>query len=270
MTDRIQPSRLSKGVIVAALPRSGTLSIATALTEIGYRTYHSHTEPPSQWAKFREALMAHSPRIARSYGAEPKQPWTREQWDSAYGDYDAVTEILACFTVELARTYPDAKVVVVETDKQRWMDSTDEIYFRETLGSWWGTFVRVVVSPVAGDISEQVRWDIVRAFFRGDSIAEMRAAHSDVYDKFFRDVYANVAPERMLVFRHSDGWEPLCDFLGKEVPAIPYPHANERRVLLAKRKFLYKILLARFFRRLGFATATVSALGLGLWLAKRG
>lgn len=35
-----------------------------------------------------------------------------------------------------------------------------------------------------------------------------------------------VPPERLLEWDISDGWEPLCKFLGKPVPDIPFPHAN--------------------------------------------
>ena len=30
-----------------------------------------------------------------------------------------------------------------------------------------------------------------------------------------------------LDFQPSDGWAPLCAFLGKEVPSGPFPHINE-------------------------------------------
>ena len=40
---------------------------------------------------------------------------------------------------------------------------------------------------------------------------------------------ARVPPDRLLVFRAADGWEPLCRFLGKPVPATPYPRTNDRR-----------------------------------------
>jgi hypothetical protein len=29
------------------------------------------------------------------------------------------------------------------------------------------------------------------------------------------------------VFQATDGWEPLCGFLGVPVPEGPYPHINE-------------------------------------------
>ena len=46
--------------------------------------------------------------------------------------------------------------------------------------------------------------------------------------------------ERLLVFNVSEGWAPLCAFLGKPVPEDePFPHLNDRaffrRVILALR-----------------------------------
>lgn len=35
-----------------------------------------------------------------------------------------------------------------------------------------------------------------------------------------------VPPDRLLEWDISDGWEPLCKFLGKPVPDVPFPHAN--------------------------------------------
>ena len=34
-------------------------------------------------------------------------------------------------------------------------------------------------------------------------------------------------PSNLLVFNVKQGWEPLCTFLGKEVPAEPFPNVNE-------------------------------------------
>lgn len=37
-----------------------------------------------------------------------------------------------------------------------------------------------------------------------------------------------VPPERLLEWKVEDGWEPLCKFLGKEVPhGQPFPRRND-------------------------------------------
>jgi hypothetical protein len=37
-----------------------------------------------------------------------------------------------------------------------------------------------------------------------------------------------VPKERLLEWEIGDGWGPLCEFLGKPVPEVPFPHANAR------------------------------------------
>lgn len=48
----------------------------------------------------------------------------------------------------------------------------------------------------------------------------------------YREHYALVRkmapPDRLLEFNMSQGWEPLCEFLGKPVPDVPFPHLNEQ------------------------------------------
>ena len=33
--------------------------------------------------------------------------------------------------------------------------------------------------------------------------------------------------DKLLVYKVSDGWEPLCQFLDKDVPDCPFPHKNK-------------------------------------------
>ena len=36
----------------------------------------------------------------------------------------------------------------------------------------------------------------------------------------------DVPADRLLVYRVSDGWGPLCEFLGVPVPDTPFPQVN--------------------------------------------
>ena len=38
--------------------------------------------------------------------------------------------------------------------------------------------------------------------------------------------FQNAPKEKLLVYHVSEGWEPLCKFLGKEIPDKPFPHKN--------------------------------------------
>lgn len=41
-------------------------------------------------------------------------------------------------------------------------------------------------------------------------------------------VKSTIPSENLLVFNISQGWEPLCAFLGKPVPNVPFPVADEK------------------------------------------
>ena len=39
-------------------------------------------------------------------------------------------------------------------------------------------------------------------------------------------VQATVPADKLLVYQPGDGWEPLCEFLGKPMPDEEYPRVN--------------------------------------------
>ena len=44
-------------------------------------------------------------------------------------------------------------------------------------------------------------------------------------------VLRTIPKDRLLIFNLSDGWGPLCEFLGKPVPSEPFPHVDRFYVL---------------------------------------
>jgi hypothetical protein len=60
-------------------------------------------------------------------------------------------------------------------------------------------------------------------------IPTLEAAYLDHIEK----VQRIVPPEKLLVFNVKEGWEPLCNFLGKPVPNLPFPHINDGVVVSA-------------------------------------
>lgn len=53
-----------------------------------------------------------------------------------------------------------------------------------------------------------------------------RDAFIETYRRHNEAVRNVVSPERLLVFRAADGWEPLARFLEVEAPDEPFPHLN--------------------------------------------
>jgi len=54
-----------------------------------------------------------------------------------------------------------------------------------------------------------------------------RTALREGFLAHYKHIRSVVPPSNLLEFHSEDGWGPLCEFLGKEVPEEPYPHSNE-------------------------------------------
>ena len=96
------------------------------------------------------------------------------------------------------------------------------------------------------------------------------------YRRYWKEYYAHmdaVLPSdtsRVLRYRVQEGWEPLCNFLGKEVPNEPFPHLNSRkdsRVGVAERLSTYKAMAGSNVMKMMAAPAIASmAIGAAFWL----
>jgi hypothetical protein len=60
-------------------------------------------------------------------------------------------------------------------------------------------------------------------FFRGDFPNKGK----QVYEDHVAEVRSLVPPENLLEYKISDGWGPLCEFLGEEVPDTAFPRGND-------------------------------------------
>merc|ERR1712187_847367 len=54
--------------------------------------------------------------------------------------------------------------------------------------------------------------------------------HRDIaiarYEAWNAEVERTVPKDKLLVFSADQGWEPLCKFLGKPIPSVPFPVAG--------------------------------------------
>jgi len=204
-------------VIGAGLPRTGTLTQKVALEQLGIG-------PCYHWVD----VIADLTRVEQWHRAlNGEAPWN-EIFDGFVATVDWPGGF---FTIELASAYPDAKVILSTRDPQRWAES-----FRETICDLcfgdvlirYLSHARAKVDPQWQrylELIDRMFW-IENGSFRdghespGQLIAGLQA-HEDA-------VKQAIAPERLLVWEVTDGWGPLCEFLGVPVPDGPLPHANDR------------------------------------------
>ena len=205
-------------VIGAGFGRTGTLSLYTALNELGFPCYHmievlKNEENKSHLDFWRTVANA--------------EPGTQHDWEQVFSKYTAAVDNPACCVWrELLSAYPDARVVLTLHPKgaEAWYDSTiDTIYFTETM---WQFKVLEFTTPFGrkfGDMSRKLIWERSHKGTMNDR--DKAIAH---YHRHIEDVKAAVPPEQLLVFSVDQGWGPLCEFLGVPVPESKFPNVNDR------------------------------------------
>ena len=193
-------------IIGAGYPRTGTSSLKLALEQLGFGRCHH----------MREVLMNPSSATLWVQAGEG-----HPDWEAIFDGYGACTDAPACtFWRELIDYYPSAKVILSVRDPEAWFDSTQATVFSERMlgmqrGGPMQAFFDKVVTTEFGD----------RIHDRDFMLAQ--------FERHRQEVVATVPKARLLVYDVSEGWGPLCAFLGVPVPDTPFPHTNSREEMAA-------------------------------------
>ena len=132
----------------------------------------------------------------------------------------------ASFWPELMEAFPDALVLLSVRDHEQWYDSARATIFAPSESD---------DEPSEGSKAIYRMFEaIVRDRFT-DRLLDREAAIAAA-KAHNAAVIAGVPPERLLVWRASDGWGPICDRLGLAVPDTPFPHRNTAAEFLARRQ----------------------------------
>lgn len=208
-------------VIGAGLPRTGTLSQKVALELLGlgpcYHWVEVLADLDEQVALWDGALDGCVDPAKILQGSRSTVDWP--------GGY---------FYQELSSSFPDAKVLLSVRDPERWEPSFRETIVDMCVGE---SLIRLLSSARAHvdpqwrrylQFVERMFWSERGTFAAGhspDALMESFVAHN-------QEVKRTVPADRLLVWEVSDGWEPLCEFLGVAVPPEPFPQANDRATFL--------------------------------------
>lgn len=242
--------------------------MATALRILGYQNVWHGIDAISNsgdWTILNRAADANFPTLA-SY---TKQPFTRADWDEIWGPpCEGITDIGSWFSPQLIEAYPEAKVVLVERDVDKWYASIEEGIF----SSLWGTvpnFFVGVVEPLIGSVAGPASRKHLLGFFEAKDVDELRAKAKEGYLAHYRRVREMVPKERLLDFKMEDGWGPLCEFLGKDVPVDePFPHVNDAEALKAKLREHMSGMIKSLGKKVGPWAAAALALVAGVYFAR--
>ncbi|MGI9061106.1 MAG: sulfotransferase family protein [Ktedonobacteraceae bacterium] len=219
-----QPIAREKGgmkVIGAGFGRTGTLSLKTALEELGFAPcYHmvalfNNPDDVDQWEAATRGEVV--------------------DWEAFLADYQATVDWPGCaFYKELMLVYPEAKVLLTVRDFDKWYESVQATIYETSR-----RFAQMRKAPVRsffiGRLFPAGRMGVVRLInnliwektFGGNFDDKTHALA--VFDQHIEEVKRLVPADRLLVYNVKEGWGPLCAFLGVAVPMDkPFPHLNER------------------------------------------
>lgn len=63
---------------------------------------------------------------------------------------------------------------------------------------------------------------------KGDS---SRVGMERNFNDWHAEVIAKCPKDKLLVFDVREGWAPLCKFLGKPIPDVPFPNTNDTQAM---------------------------------------
>lgn len=178
--------------------RTGTESMKNALEILGQGPcYHMfevlpHPDRVKEWVEL----------------AKGKTP----DWDASFEGYGASVDWPgAFFWQEIAAHFPEAKLILTLRDADEWFESMSRT-------------ILPLVKASSVDPDGLANQMFVKRQFAGN--IDDRAHVIDIYNRHNSAVKAAFGPDRLLEYQLGSGWEPLCDFLGVDVPAKDYPRGN--------------------------------------------
>jgi hypothetical protein len=119
---------------------------------------------------------------------------------------------------ELIEAYPNAKVILTTRDINSWYNSVSTT-IDARCKNYTRRFLELFHPSTFFYIGIYQSWD---AFFRGSFAKNGRI----VFEEYNAMIRGLVPKERLLEYHVSQGWGPLCEFLGKEAPKVEMPNGN--------------------------------------------
>jgi hypothetical protein len=175
------------------LPRTGTTSLDNALKILGCKAIHA---PLSIIRNQNGQLVLNVKAAAR---------------------YEAITDFPAAIMYkQLDIAFPRSKFILTVRNEERWVLS-----MRRVRKMYW--LLRRV--PKVEEIFHE---------FFGASLLDDEVAMAQRFLRHTREVRTHFSGRNNLLVMHfaaGDGWQELCNFLGRPEPSVPFPHQNNQTLI---------------------------------------
>lgn len=216
-------------VICAGLVRTGLQSLHLALQDVGFKTFYDRDRLLQDYKSWNDVVEGKA---------------TPDVYRSILGDTDVVLGLpVCCFWEQILECYPNARVILTLRNEDAWFNSVKQI--REQSigggpaaplrhGSAMQTIERWMV-PSYHQLCEvlRVNWQMILGVHALDGKELDEFTTRQTFRKHNAYVQSRLSGckvgnrPQLLVYSGEEGWGPLCDFLGVEVPDKKFPAAYD-------------------------------------------
>lgn len=177
----------------------------------------------------------------------------------------------AAFAEELIAAYPEAKVVILNRDVDKWYTSMATTVLKATSPSPLAMVLSMIDYREWGQVGMMVG-QLMNGMFGpgGTTESNMKRFFVEYHDNLRRIVPA----ERRLDFSVQDGYKPLCDFLGVPVPTVvvdgkevedSFPRVNKGTAFLERLTVQNRLSNRRVMKKVCTSLSIIALVGVGLW-----
>lgn len=200
-------------VIGAGFPRTGTSSLKAALERLDFGPCYHMFE-----------LLRHPHQVDLWQRMDAGEP---VGWNQVFDGYHSALDWPASyFWRELAHAYPEARVILTVRDPHRWYASITRPLIRGFPRQAETGSPPDPLSPLA-TLHPLLRRIADETFGPATPLPEEAQAIA-AFQRHTAEVQRGLTAARLLTFDVSQGWEPLCEFLGVDPPpGEPFPHLND-------------------------------------------
>ena len=183
-------------IFIIGCHKTGTTSVSRALTEFGYTFIHE----PHSYAYIKHESSGEYDELKipiSKFDVFNDSPWNHAdlyKW--------------------LYKNYPNAKFILTIRDTESWLGSYSRWEKRANIKKRW--FYKPISQRCYG-VDDFLANKTLMAQKYNQRNAEIIEFFKDKGDFLLFDI------------ENNNGWKDICEFLGKDIPNIPFPHRNRTK-----------------------------------------
>ncbi len=199
-------------IIGAGFGRTGTYSLKAALEQLNFCPCHHMSE------------VINDPKQIEAWSNVAQG---RPDYGAIFSDFRSAVDFpVSAYWQDVLAAMPDAKVILSHREAEDWYGSfsqtilpliLDKEAWPKNAVPWFQMIETVIIGKALGGCTD--RDGILKAYRANEAAARELEAQG-----------------KALIYSVRDGWDPLCRFLGVDVPDAPFPKTNARADFFASVK----------------------------------